>query len=83
MTIRVMGRVDENHRLSAEVPESLSAGPVEVIIEVPQSVPPEGSEEPDANAWTAVIAEAWADDLTDVTQDIYTLDDGEPVDDRR
>jgi len=79
MTIRVTGRIDERHHLSAEVPESLSAGPVEIIIEVPQV----DSEESEANDWTAMVAEAWADDLADVTQDIYTLQDGEPVDDRR
>ncbi|HEY8750643.1 MAG TPA: hypothetical protein VIM11_21845 [Tepidisphaeraceae bacterium] len=78
MTIRVIGRVDENHRLWAEVPESVSAGPVKVIIEVSK-----GDEEPDSDAWAAMVSEAWAEDLSDVTQDIYTMEDGEPVDERR
>ena len=77
MTIRVVGRVDENHRLWADVPESVSAGPVEVIIEVP------AGEDPDPNAWASMVGEVWTDDLGDVMQDIYTLDDGEPVDERR
>jgi hypothetical protein len=78
MRIRVTGHVDENHRLWAEVPESVSAGPVEVSIEVPKV-----EEEPDSDAWVSMVAKAWADDLADVTQDIYTLDDGEPVDESR
>ena len=80
MTIRVVGRVDENHRLSAKVPDSVSVGPVDIIIELPKA---DNSEEADANVWGAMIAEAWADDLADVTQDIYTLEDGEPVYDGR
>ena len=79
MTIRVRGRVDENHHLWAELPESVAAGPVEVIIALPQAT----SEEPDADAWATMIGQAWADELADVAQDIYTLDDGEPVDERR
>ena len=79
MTIRVIGCVDENHRLSAEVPESVSAGPVEVLIEIPHGI----GDEPNADAWAVMIGQAWADELVDKTQGIYTLDDGEPVDERR
>lgn len=34
-------------------------------------------------AWEAGLAEAWTDDFGDARQDIYTLDDGEPVDEGR
>ena len=30
-------------------------------------------------SWVAGIARTWADDLADPRQDIYTLEDGEPV----
>lgn len=73
-TIRLMGRVDEQHRLSAEVPPSVSAGPVEVTIIVPPI------EEDDAGlAWAEGIGREWASDLADPRQDLYTMDDGEPV----
>lgn len=73
--IRVMGRVDEQHRLSADVPASIAAGPVEVTITVP------GLEEDEAgHAWAEGIAREWAQELSDPREDIYTLEDGEPVD---
>ena len=50
----------------------LSPGPVTIWI-----VP---TEEDDAReSWAAEIAEQWADELSDVRQEIYTLADGEPV----
>ena len=73
--IRLIGRVDENHRLSADVPESVAAGLVEVSIVVPSS------EEDDAGrAWAKGIANEWAQELADEREDIYTIADGEPVD---
>jgi hypothetical protein len=71
--IRVTGRIDDRHLLSAEVPDSIPPGPVTVLI-----VP--GLQEDDAGqAWTAGVAGEWADELGDARQDIYTLADGEPV----
>lgn len=72
-TVRVKGNVDENHRLTVEVPESIPAGPVTVLI-VPAS-----QEDEAGDAWMAGIAHAWADELNDRRQDIYTLADGEPI----
>jgi hypothetical protein len=73
-TIRVIGRVDEQHRLSADVPPSVAAGPVEVTIVVPSA------QEDDAGpAWDGVASQ-WAQELADAREDIYTLADGEPVD---
>jgi len=72
-TIKLTGQVDEKHQLTAEVPESVPAGPVTLLI-----VP--ASQEDDAGAtWMAGVAREWADDLNDERQDIYTLADGEPV----
>lgn len=71
--LKVTGHVDEQHNLSAEVPDSIPPGPVTVLI-----VP--ASQEDDAgDAWMAGIALEWADELSDPRQDIYTLVDGEPV----
>lgn len=72
-TIKLSGRVDEKHQLSADVPVSVPPGPVTVLI-IPVT------EEDDAgDAWMEGITEAWADDLNGPDQDIYTLADGEPV----
>ena len=72
-TVRVSGQVDDNHLLTAKVPESVPAGPVSVLI-----VP--ASQEDDAgDAWMTGVAQQWADDLNDARQDIYTLADGAPV----
>jgi len=77
-TIRVIARVDEHHRLSAEVPAHIPAGPVEVTIDVPRT-----PEDDVGRAWAEGIAREWAEDLADSRQDIYTLSDGEPVDGSR
>jgi len=70
---KVNGTVVENHQLTAEVPESVPAGPVTVLI-VPSSL-----EDDAGDAWMAGVAREWADDLNDERQDIYTMADGEPV----
>lgn len=70
--LTVTGYVDEAHRLSAEVPDSIPPGPVTV------SITP-AAQDDDGAAWMAGIAREWADELNDVSQDIYTLEDGEPV----
>jgi len=70
--IELVGDIDDQHRLIAQVPEGLPAGPVRLIVFVP--------EEGDAgSAWTRGIAREWADELADSLEDIYTLDDGQPV----
>jgi len=71
--IRLTGQIDQNHRLSAEVPESVPPGPVTVLIV------PRAHEDDAGDAWMAGIAREWADDLADPRQDIYTLADGAPV----
>ncbi len=70
--IKVVGNVDEDRRLSAQVPSSIRPGPVTVLV-----LPEEDVDE--ADTWAAGIAREWADELGDSEQDIYTLADGEPV----
>jgi hypothetical protein len=70
--IELFGNVDDQRRLHAQVPEGVPAGPVRVLVYVP--------EEDDAGAaWPRGLAAEWADDLSDPQQDIYTLEDGQPV----
>jgi hypothetical protein len=74
-SIEIQGYVDGEHHLSASVPGSIPPGPVTVVI---KPSPPDGD---DVDAvWMAAIAREWAEDLADTRQDIYTLEDGEPVD---
>lgn len=71
--VRVTGKVDENHQLWAQVPATVTPGPVTVLI-VPVS-----QEDEAGDMWTMGIAQQWADELGDPAQDIYTMADGEPV----
>ena len=70
--IKVVGNIDEDRRLSAQVPDSFRPGPVTVLI-----LPEEDLDA--ADSWAAGFAREWADELGDPDQDIYTLADGVPV----
>ena len=70
--IEVLGEIDEQHRLQAQVPEHFPAGSVRVIVLMP--------EEDDAgSAWAGGLSAEWSEELADSNQDVYTLDDGQPV----
>ena len=70
--IELVGTIDEQHRLRALAPEQLPAGPVRLIVLLPY----EDDGGPD---WAGGTANEWADELRDSRQDIYTLEDGQPV----
>jgi hypothetical protein len=70
--IELLGNVDDQHRLRAEVPEDVPTGAVRVIVLVPE-------EDTAGNSWAEGIAAAWSDELSDTRQDVYTLNDGRPV----
>lgn len=72
-TIEVIGHVDENHHLSATVPAEITPGPVKLIFSTGES------EDEAGRAWASAIAREWAPELSDPREDIYTLNDGEPV----
>lgn len=72
-TFKLVGQVDEQHRLSVEVPAEVPPGLVKVILEVPS-----GEEEEASTAWAEAVARAWADDWSDPREDIYSLEDGKP-----
>jgi hypothetical protein len=70
--IELQGEIDDQRRLRAQVPEGFPVGSVRVIVLVP--------EEADAGlAWAGGISAEWSAELGDAAQDIYTLDDGQPL----
>ena len=70
--IELVGDIDEQHRLQAQVPEELPAGPVRLIVLLPD-------EDEGGSAWVQGVTREWCDELQDSRQDIYTLEDGQPV----
>lgn len=75
VTLKVHAQVDDSHRLSAIVPESIGPGPVEILVIVRSA-----NDDDNPEAWMRGVAHEWEADLSDTRQDLYTLDDGEPVD---
>jgi hypothetical protein len=74
--IELIGDVDAEHRLRAQVPEDLPAGPVRLLVLLPE---PDQADE----IWMRAVASEWSEDLSDPRQDLYTLDDGQPPDGAR
>lgn len=70
--IELVGDIDDRHRLQAEVPADLPPGPVRLIVLLPE-------EDEAGMRWGAALAREWSAELKDSGQDIYTLDDGQPV----
>ena len=70
--IELIGDIDEQHRLHAQVPKELPAGQVRLIVLLP-------GEDEAGGMWVHGIAAEWSTELQDPREDIYTLDDGRPV----
>jgi hypothetical protein len=70
----IIGHVDEQHRLSAEVPQTVPVGPVKIIVKLPGD---ETEDEP--GSWARAVGQAWLAEWSDPREDIYTLEDGQPV----
>ena len=70
--IELIGDVDEHHRLHVLVPNEVPAGQVRVIVLVPD-------EDDAGSVWQQGIAREWASELADPREDIYTINDGQPV----
>jgi hypothetical protein len=70
--IPIHGHVDDDRKLVIQLPATISPGPVTVFV-IPRA------DEDEAIAWTEGVAREWIEDLADPRQDIYTMDDGEPV----
>ena len=70
--IELTGDIDSEHRLQAYVPKDLPVGPVRLIVLLPD-------EDEAGVAWARGLSEEWADEPRDARQDIYTLEDGQPM----
>ena len=71
--VEINGEVDEQHRLHADVPQSVPAGAVRVIVLIAE-------EDEGGSGWAGGVSSEWSAELHDPAQDIYTLDDGQPID---
>lgn len=70
--IELIGDVDDQHRLHVQVLTGVPAGQVRVIVLVPD-------EDEAGTLWQSGIAREWSSELSDPREDLYTLDDGRPV----
>ena len=70
--IELRGEIDDQHRLRAQVPDGFPVGSVRVIVLMPE-------EDEAGFAWAGGISAEWSAELGDPNQDVYTLDDGQPV----
>jgi hypothetical protein len=70
--IELVGDIDNQHCLRADVPKELPAGPVRLIVLLPE-------EDEGGGAWTHGVANEWSTELSDIREDIYTLEDGQPL----
>jgi hypothetical protein len=70
--IELVGDIDDQHRLHAQVPKELPAGQVRLIVLLPE-------DDAAGGVWAQGIADEWSAELKDDRQDIYTLDDGQPA----
>ena len=70
--IELIGDIDNQHRLLADVPAELPAGPVRLIVLFPD-------DDEAGIAWSHGVSKEWAEELGDSREDLYTLEDGRPV----
>ena len=70
--IELIGDIDEQHRLHARVPIEIPSGQVRLILLLP-------GEDEAGGVWADGVASEWSAELSDPREDIYTLDDGQPV----
>jgi hypothetical protein len=70
--IELVGDIGDRHRLHAQVPKELPAGQVRLIVLLPE-------EDETGALWAHGVAKEWSGELEDRRQDIYTLEDGQPV----
>jgi len=71
--VELQGEIDNQHRLHAIVPQSLPVGSVRLIVLISE-------EDEVGSAWAVGVSSEWSADLNDPAQDIYTLNDGQPID---
>jgi hypothetical protein len=72
--IELVGEVDDRHHLLIDLPDSVLPGKVRVIV-----LTPDAEEDDAGGAWMYGISQEWAEELRDPREDIYCLEDGDPV----
>lgn len=70
-TLSLIGRVDEHHHLTAEVPDTVAPGPVKVLVILCTD------DELSAAQWSSNVGRMWALDWDDPREAVYTLEGGE------
>lgn len=70
--IELVGDIDDQHQLRADVPKDLPTGHVRLIVLLPE-------EDEVGGIWAKAVAREWSAELSDPRQDIYSLDDGQPL----
>lgn len=64
----------------ADTIEQIASDPFEERTGISPSVVPDGVLHEDTVKWDLAVARGWAGELADEREDIYTMQDGEPVD---
>ena len=72
--IEVLAKIDEQRHITLTLPQTAAPGPARVLVLVPET-----EETEIAEAWSAIIAGEWSSELADESEDIYTLEDGDPI----
>lgn len=72
--IEMLAEVDEHHNLHVTLPATVLPGTIRLIV-----LAPDPEEDEAGSLWMNGISQEWDEELQDTRQDIYTLDDGEPV----
>lgn len=72
-TLEVAGEVDANRRLHVSLPSDFPVGRTKLNLVLPE-------EDEAGRHWADGIAAEWASELADPKEDIYTLEDGLPID---
>jgi hypothetical protein len=70
--IELIGDIDDQHQLHAQVPKELLTGQVRLIVLL-------SGEDEAGGMWAHGIAAEWSAQVQDPREDMYTLDDGQPV----
>ncbi len=72
--LELFATVDEQHQINLVLPENTAPGPVRVLVLVPDL-----DDIALSAVWHVGISTEWTAELADEREDIYTLEDGEPV----
>jgi hypothetical protein len=74
--IELTGDIDADRHLTAQAPHELRPGRVRLLVLAPDDDPAE-------SVWMHAVSAEWSKELGDLREDIYTLEDGRPLDDAR